>query len=191
MKKQGHLYPGYWLNRIASNYSGDPFKADPMRVLKAFFDYAGRAEQIKAFDGYCRAALKDSYSWQRGSPANALHYGEQLELLVEAAYLVHCQARNFRWEEPAPVAVPITEFPMPLTPGEFTNPLGFVAKFFEKRSLSRWKKLLNTFTAAALSNSSVAEEIEAAHVLGFINYLKKLVYAASRLLVLQGIDYRH
>ncbi|WP_162817822.1 hypothetical protein U0035_14300 [Niabella yanshanensis] len=50
--KKHHLYPGYLLNRIAANHSGNPAKADPIQVLKVFFDYAGRAEQIKAFDDF-------------------------------------------------------------------------------------------------------------------------------------------
>ncbi len=185
MKKQDHILSGYWLNRIATQYNSDPFKANPVKVLKAFFDYAGRVEQIKAFDDFCRAALKDSYSWQHGSPANALHYGEQLELLIEACYLLHQQAGQYASKSYNPVAVPVTEFPMLLTSKEFSNPMAFLADFFEKRSLRRWKHWLQLFTTATLSNGSVAEEMEATHIFIFIQYLKKLVYAASRLLALQ------
>lgn len=185
MKKQDHISSGYWLNRIAVQYNSDPFKANPLKVLKAFFDYAGRAEQIKAFDDFCRAALKDRYSWQHGSPANALHYGEQLELLIEACYLLHQQAGQYASKPYNLVAVPVTEFPMLLTSKEFSNPMAFLADFFEKRSLRRWKQWLHLFTTAALSNGSVAEEMEATHIFIFIQYLKKLVYAASRLLELQ------
>ncbi|MGN7783837.1 hypothetical protein ACTJIJ_04900 [Niabella sp. 22666] len=185
MQKQHHVSPGYWLNRIAVHYNSDPFKANPVKVLQAFFDYAGRAEQIKAFDDFCRAALKDSYSWQHGSPANALHYGEQLELLIEACYLLHQQAGRYASKSYNPVAVPVTEFPMLLTSKEFSNPMAFLADFFEKRSLRRWKHWLQLFTTATLSNGSVAEEMEATHIFIFIQYLKKLVYAASRLLALQ------
>ncbi len=183
MKKQDHILPGYWLNRIAVHYNSDPFKTNPVKVLKAFFDYAGRAEQIKAFDDFCRAALKDSYGWQHGSPANALHYGEQLELLIEACFLAHQQAD--RLPSKPLVAVPVTEFPMLLTSKEFSNPMAFLADFFAKRSLRRWKQWLHLFTTAALSNGSVVEEMEATHIFIFIQYLKKLVYAASRLLALQ------
>ncbi|MCH5690859.1 hypothetical protein LWM68_45485 [Niabella sp. W65] len=183
MQKQHHVSPGYWLNRIAVHYNSDPFKANPVKVLQAFFDYAGRAEQIKAFDDFCRAALKDSYSWQHGSPANALHYGEQLELLIEACYLLHQQAGQLP-SKPL-VAVPVTELPMLLTSKEFSNPMAFLAGFFEKRSLRRWKQWVQLFTTATLSNGSVAEEMEATHIFIFIQYLKKLVYAASRLLELQ------
>ncbi len=185
MKKQHHLHQGYFLNRIAANYNGNPVKADPMQLLQSFFDYAGRAEHIKAFDGYCRAALKDSYSWQHGSPANALHYGEQLELLIEACYLVHQQAERYQWTTYNAVAVPVTEFPMLLSSKEFADPMGFLAKFFEKRSLRRWKHWLHLFTTAALSNGSLAEEMDGADIFSFINYMKKLVYTASRLLVLK------
>ncbi len=74
---------------------------------------------------------------------------------------------------------------MLLTSKEFGNPMAFLADFFEKRSLRRWKQWLHLFTTAALSNGSVAEEMDATHIFIFIQYLKKLVYAASRLLALQ------
>ncbi|MCH5716441.1 hypothetical protein [Niabella hibiscisoli] len=63
--------------------------------------------------------------------------------------------------------------------------MGFIAKFFEKRSLRRWKQWLHLFTTAALSNGSLAEEMDAADIFTCINYMKKLVDTASRLLALQ------
>ncbi|WP_262919229.1 hypothetical protein [Niabella hibiscisoli] len=39
--KKHHLHPGYLLNRIAANYSGNPAKADPMRVLQSFLIMPG------------------------------------------------------------------------------------------------------------------------------------------------------
>lgn len=176
---------GYWLNRIAARYHRNPFKANPLQVLKAFFDYAGSAEQIKALSDFCSAALKSSYRWQRGSPANAIHYGGQLELLIEACYLVHQQAAHFPAKSYSPAAVPVTALPLLLTAKEWSNPLVFFADFFEKRSLRRWKQWVHQFTTAALSNGSVAEEMDANHIFICIRYLEKLVYAAARLLELQ------
>ncbi|WP_327138692.1 hypothetical protein U0035_14305 [Niabella yanshanensis] len=98
---------------------------------------------------------------------------------------MHQQAGQYASKPHNLVAVPVTEFPMLLTSKEFGNPMAFLADFFEKRSLRRWKQWLHLFTTAALSNGSVAEEMDATHIFIFIQYLKKLVYAASRLLALQ------
>ncbi|MCH5716903.1 hypothetical protein [Niabella hibiscisoli] len=87
MKKHFHFH----LIRIEATYKGNPLKASPIGILQEFFNYATAAEHAKAFDEFCLAALSNQYSWRRGSPGNALFYSEQLELLIEAAYLLHQQ----------------------------------------------------------------------------------------------------
>ena len=156
-----HLYPGCFLNRIAITYKGNPLKVPPLQVLKDFFSYAKPAEHAKAFDAFCLAALSDQYSWHRGSPGNALYYSERLELLIEAAYLLYQkpQPKNKRYEVL----------------------LEMLQSFFRYASLMKWKKRHYAFTHAALSNSSVADELSAKVIYEHTNYLKQLIKFTSEM----------
>ncbi len=143
------------INRIAVNYKGNPLKASPIGILQEFFNYATAAEHAKAFDAFCLAALSNQYSWRRGSPGNALFYSEQLELLIEAAYLLHQQPE--------------------LKGRHFKMLRDTLQSFFNYASLAKWKKRHYAFTHAALSNSSVVDELPATVIYEHANYLKQLI----------------
>lgn len=154
-----HLYPGYFLNRIAITYKCNPLKIPPLQVIKDFFTYAQPAEHIKAFDEFCLAALYDQYRWRRGSPGNALYYSEQLELLIEAAYLLYQESQ--RKDKLDKVLIETLQ------------------SFFNYASLAKWKKRHHTFTYAVLSKSSVADELSAVTIFRHIDFLKKLIMHAA------------
>jgi len=168
------------LNRIAATYKGNPLKVSPLQVLQEFFSYAKPAEHVKAFDAFCRAALKEKYCWRRGSPANALHYAEQLELLIEVAYLLYlkplqhsaCFKNDTRW--------------LQVMNDEYANEDDFLSGFFKQASLQKWKRWLQCFTHAAIADSPVADEITAVHIYVFIDHIKQLLHLAAMIVNARG-----
>lgn len=167
------------LNRTTLFCNGNPLKADALGLIEEFFSYATPQEHLKAIDDFCTAALKDGYHWQHGSAANALFYSEQLELLLEAAYLMYLKPKRYPFKKRAVANLSVNELPVLLSAKEYQNPLLVIEQFFTRNSLFYWKQLLYACTHGVLSNSSVAEDVEAAEVLGLSNELKRLVGALS------------
>jgi hypothetical protein len=167
------------LNRTTLFCKGNPLKADAFTLIKEFFSYATPQEHLKAIDDFCTAALKDGYHWQHGSAANALFYSEQLELLLEAAYLIYIKPKNYPLKKRAVANLSVKELPVLLSAKEYQNPSLVIEQFFGRYSLFYWKQLLYACTHGVLSNSSVAEEVDAAEVLGWCNELKRLICALS------------
>ncbi len=161
------------LNRIAATHKGNPLKASPLLALQEFFNYATPAEHTKAFDEFCRAALKEKYGWRRVSPANALHYSEQLELLIEAAYLLCIKPPNH------PVYFKKYTTPLSVMNDEYVNPTHFFTRFFSKASLKKWKRWLQAFTHAAIAKSSAADEMKAVDIYVFVGSIKQLLCTAA------------
>jgi hypothetical protein len=147
------------LNRIAATNKGNPLKVPPLQVIKDFFTYAQPAEHIKAFDEFCLAALYDQYRWRRVSPGNALYYSEQLELLIEAAYLLYQESQSKDKLDKGLIET--------------------LQSFFNYASLAKWKKRHHAFTYAVLSKSSVADELSAVTIFRHIAFLKKLIMQAA------------
>ena len=176
MKKQYQLCG--ILNRTKLFYKGNPLKADALALIKEFFSYATPQEHLKAIDDFCIAALKDGYHWQHGSAANALFYSEQLELLLEATYLMYLKPKKYPFKKRAVAILSIKELPVLLSAKEYQNPILVIEQFF-KQPLLYWKQLLYACTHGVLSNGSVAEEVDAAEVLGLCSEVKRLVCALS------------
>ena len=153
------LYLGCYLNRIAIAYNCNPLKVPPLQVIKDFFTYAQPAEHLKAFDEFCLAALHDQYRWRRGSPGNVLYYSEQLELLIEAAYLLHQKPHSKDKLDKVLIET--------------------LRSFFNYASLAKWKKRHHAFMHAALSKSSVADELSPVIIYKCTAFLKKLIIVAA------------
>lgn len=162
------------LNRTTLFCKGNPLKADALVLIKEFFSYASPQEHLKAIDDFIKAALREGGYWPHGSPANGLFYSEQLELLIEAAYLIYIQPKKYFLKERAVDTLAIEELPVLLSAEEYQNPLLVIQQFFQQ-SLQHWKELLYECAHGALSNSSVAEEVDAAAVLELSDGLKRLV----------------
>lgn len=160
------------LNRIAATHKVDPLKASPLGILQEFFNYANPAEHIKAFDEFCRAALKEKYCWRRGSPANALHYSEQLELLIEAAYLLFIKLPKH--------SLHFKKYSTSLSAmnDEYANSSHFLTHFFSQASLKKWKTWLQAFTHAAIAKGSAADEMKAVDIYVFVESVKQLLCTA-------------
>jgi hypothetical protein len=155
------------LTRFAAPHKSNPLKAFPVAVLEEFFNYASPAEHTKAFDEFCRAALKEKYCWRRGSPGNALHYAGQLQELIKAAYLLYTNRHLYRTKGKQPeTALYIDAMPCLKT-------------FFKQASPAKWKKWLHIFTTAALSNQSAADDIKPVAIYIFVTHVRQLLDVAA------------
>lgn len=162
------------LNRTTLFCKGNPLKTDALVLVKEFFSYASPQEHLKAIDDFIKAALQEGSYWPHGSPANGLFYSEQLELLIEAAYLMYIKPKKYFLKKHAVATLSVKELPVLLSSEEYQNPLLVLQQFFQQ-PLLYWKELLYTCTHGVLSNSSVVEEVAAVEVLGLSNGLKRLV----------------
>lgn len=155
------------LNRLAAPHKGNPLKASPMLVLQEFFNYASPAEHAKAFDEFCRAALKEKYCWRRGSPGNALHYAGQLERLIEAAYLLYKDRRSYHTKQKQH------------NTALYVDAIPCLKAFFRQASPAKWKNWLHIFTTAALSHQSAADDMKPVAIYAFITHLQQLLRMAA------------
>jgi hypothetical protein len=155
------------LNRTAATYKSNPLKASPLGILQEFFNYATPAEHTKAFDAFCRAALKEKYCWRRGSPGNALHYAEQLELLIEAAYLLYKNRHSYHTKQKQHHTA------------LYVDAILCLKAFFRQASPVKWKKWLHIFTRAALSHQSAADEMKPIAIYVFTTHLQQLLSVAA------------
>ncbi len=166
------------LNRIATTHKGNPLKASPIGILQEFFNYATPAEHAKAVDEFCKAALKEKYCWRRGSPGNALHYAEQLELLIEVAYLLHNDRRLYRTKQEVKTE-PEQLLPIVQHTAEYMDALHYLKIFFSRAPLKKWKKWLHVFTMAAISQQSAADEMSPMAIYTFTSHIIQLLQTAA------------
>ncbi|MCH5718208.1 hypothetical protein [Niabella hibiscisoli] len=126
--------------------------------------------------------LTEGYAWRQGSPANALHLGRSIELLMELAWLLYEKLGNTKGASKLPkhLRLPAELLPMPLSAAEYGQPAIFLSWFFEYAPLHQWKQWLNCFMDNAIGSGSVAEELPGPELLQFNGLLKKLVYAVER-----------
>jgi hypothetical protein len=147
-------------------------RASPLGLLQEFFNYASPAEHTKAFDEFCRAALKEKYCWRRGSPGNALHYAEQLEGLIKAAYLLYKDRHLYRTKTLSVL----------LTTAAYADALSYLKAFFKQASPAKWKNWLHVFTRAALSHQSAADDMKPVAIYTFITHLQQLLSVAAAII---------
>lgn len=158
------------LNRTAAPHKGNPLKASPLGILQEFFNYASPAEHAKAFDAFCRAALKEKYCWRRGSPGNALHYAGQLERLIEAAYLLYKDRRSYHTKQKQH------------NTALYMDAMPCLKAFFSQASPAKWKNWLHIFTGAALSHQSAADDMKPVAVYVFTTQLQQLMGVAAAII---------
>ncbi len=180
MKKIKHpLLPELMLSQLACKYQCHPLRLNCKKVAKELFQENPPQELATAIDRFCIAALTEGYAWPQGSPANALHLGHTIELLIEIAYLLHQKNNKVKTNHKLPDQLKLSPgfLPMPLNAAEYGQPQLFLSAFFKYQCLQKWKLLLACFTESALGTGSVAEELSGPELLQFNLYLKKLVYA--------------
>ena len=188
MKTKHHLLPQHLLSQLANKYQCNPLGINLRKVLKNLFHENPPQELAIAIDRFCIAALTEGHAWQQGSPANALHLGHTIELLIEIAYLLHQKNSKVKTNHKLPDRLKLLPafLPMPLNAAEYKQPQLFLSAFFKYQCIQKWKLLLACFTESALGTGSVAEERPRPELLQFNLYLKKLVYTVWRRVMLDS-----
>ncbi len=179
MKKKHPLLPELMLSQLACKYQCHPLRLNCKKVAKDLFQENPPQELTTAIDQFCIAALTEGYTWKQGSPANALHLGRNIELLLEVAWLLHQKQGKTKADSKLPrhLRLPAELLPMPLTAGEYGQPAIFLSRFFEYAPLHQWKQWLKCFMDNAIGSGSVSEELPGPELLKFNGLLKKLMYA--------------
>src|ERR1700722_13506269 len=117
------------LNRLAMTGMKNPDKINPYLILREFCDVEELAEMKKLFQDSCKTALSDKYTWKDGSPGSLLFFYEQLELLIEACFLIYnkkgFKKRVLKKSKSAEKKklTKYPDFPCSLTLEEYMNPL--------------------------------------------------------------------
>lgn len=180
----------YYLNRLVMTELKDPHKIDPYTIIRDFCDFEDQPEMIKLFRKTCKAALSDKYSWKEGSPGNLLYYSGQIELLVEACYLIYSKdgfkkqvakqsgsgKKKEKFKHP--------DIPCSLTWKEYINPLIVIEDFFDRYSLMKWKQSIHAWLEAGLSDFTVLGNIKSEDLLPYCRGIEKLLEASYRIVLL-------
>lgn len=171
-----------YLNRL-SLMAGKHGTIKPFVVIKDFFQVAGIIEMKKMFNGTCRSALTENYSWHQGCPGNLLYFYERLEMLVEACFLIDKNKKRkrkinrklkllFRKKDLQDAVLPSA-----LSATEISDPFVVIQSFFECYTLRQWKKALYAWMEAGLSDFNVLENIEPPSILVYHLQIQKLMDA--------------
>jgi len=170
------------LNRLALN-TGRHEAVDPYQVINHFFDAGSITEMKKLFTAACTAALSQQYSWQRGCPGNLLYFYEQLELLVEACYLISINKKYNRkylkkiQHQFKKRSLQKIQLPTLLSATECSNPFLVMQSFFELHSIKKWKQWLYAWMEAGLSDYDVLQSIGTQSILPYHLHVQKLMDA--------------
>jgi hypothetical protein len=175
------------LNRLALTGMKDPDKINPNLILREFCDFEELAEMKKLFHDSCQAALSVRYTWKDGSPGRLLYFHEQLEILVEACFLIYhkkgFKKRVLKRSKSAgsKKLIKYPNLPCSLTLEENMNPLVVIKDFFDQSNLLEWKRSLHAWMEAALSNFSVLENINPEDLLPYRVGIEKILEACYRI----------
>ena len=177
------------LNRLALTEIKNPDKINPYVIIRQFYDFEELAEMKKLFQDSCKAALSSKYTWENGSPGNLLYFYDQLEILVEACFLIY---NNDEFRKRVLKKVKSTknkkmtrypDFPCSLTLEEYMNPLIVIRDFFDHHNLLEWKRSIHSWMEAALSNFSILENINPEDLLPYCYSIDKLMEASYRIVL--------
>ncbi|RFM26995.1 hypothetical protein [Deminuibacter soli] len=163
---------------------------DPYQIIANYFDFATVAD----YRHQVLQMIKKAYTkgiWQKRCPANVLFSFEQLEGLINAAYLIDKENKNGQLKIQRSEAFNPNlfrgwigrlsdwdYFPRSLSFKEYTNPYLVFKRFFKYRELGDWKKALKPLQEYVLSPDPVFECMESADSLQIYRYLLKLIEAA-------------
>jgi hypothetical protein len=185
MKKSRSLSNKYFLNRLAMEHQCNPAQLRLHRVLREICQFAQPEDFMEMLDAFFNAAVDEETTWKEGrkpSAGNSMFVIEQVEMIIEAAYLLHerwklqpgkYQNKTKEAGELIPAGLPLL-----LSETEIRNPAFVIIAFFDYLSLAEWKKLLHEFLVHALSYGSVTACIDHKYLFAFSHHLRKLVWAA-------------
>lgn len=170
---------------------------DPCMTIDDFFSWYHLPECKKEITALIKAAYNPG-CWKKGEPGDLLYFQEQLEKLIEAAYLTHFTRKGAETGMEFVVGEDISKyyidtaiycanrhastawdyFPRCLSKKEFINPYRVFDKFFRYQDLPGWRDDLQDLLSYALSKFSIQEVERGIDSLTTHTYLQKLVEAA-------------
>ena len=169
MSKHSKGKVDYCLNRLIIEEDKNPDKINPFIIIRKFCDFDSHPAMKILFLKFCKAALVEKYFWEEGPPGKLLYFSEQLELLMEACYLIYIEK----------------EFNKRLVKGDkssiIPNPFIVIKDFFDLRSLLEWKKSQHFWLEAGLSNFSVMDNVEPEEVLIYYSSVEELLAASYQI----------
>ncbi|PZR26743.1 MAG: hypothetical protein DI535_12930 [Citrobacter freundii] len=155
----------YFLNRLALEHACDPLSLDPYWVLQQLYTDIPPEEMQELFAEFCEAAIAPAYIWKSKTPGALIRFTEEIEQLIEGAYLMLAWIKLQKGS--------------PKKSDE--SPPQIIRKFFKANDLAGWKRWLHSWQTGALSACSVAEIVEPEDLLPFVQWMEKLLVAAAAL----------
>ena len=173
--------------------------ADPKKVIARFFSTAPLPHYRKCISGMLQAAYDNDF-WKKNEPGSLLLVYENVERLIEAAYLIN----NNSIDDEKSAASIITDetiikqdtidpllycgwqvnsttwdfFPRHISKKEFLNPYIVFTKFFSRQNLASWRDDWHeVFFYSMISDSSDRSGVDVDY-LGMHKHLQKLIEAA-------------
>lgn len=140
-----------FLNRLALFTGENAIAANPVPAIEHFFALAPESVLKSKWQRYSMLAF-DSKNMLAGDAPDCIDYFERLELLFEACYLLY-------------------------TREDASNP-SFVS-FFTELSLGSWKKIIESWRNAAISNHSIVDSLEPPFLLGTYLQIHEIIDAAG------------
>ncbi|MFT4023983.1 MAG: hypothetical protein QM664_09405 [Flavihumibacter sp.] len=134
-----------FLNRTALFTEGNAWEASPLDALEHVFALDNTAALIDRWKRYSMAALRQTQNAL--DCAGCIDYFERVELLLETAYILHVKSRK--------------ELPF--------------GKLFDVLSLGAWKKSLECWRNACMSNHSVIESVDPGFILVIYDDIPRLL----------------
>ncbi|MBO9660103.1 MAG: hypothetical protein J7527_14890 [Chitinophagaceae bacterium] len=149
----GVVNPRYFLNRLALEHSTDCLSLEPEMIIQELFRKTSLPAMQEMFEEFCEAAVAPAYYWRGRNPEILLKFGEEMEKLIEASYLLFRERRSSASAD-LPVAV---------------------KQFFVQYPLADWKRILRDWTQAGLSVNSVAETGDPFEMIPFVTRMEELI----------------
>jgi hypothetical protein len=178
-----------YLNRIALMHERDPFDLNPTALLKKLIESNDRFPFQQNLRKIFIAALGEEYKISENSPENAVYCLNKVEIMLEIAFLVLFQPnrksagmKEKRLKKDRNL-IKIYAFPCSLSFPELAEPLLVLKEGFLFMDLAAWKRTINLWLEASLSNFSIVEMTDPADLLPFTKKLERMVDA---LFVLRG-----
>ncbi|WP_431217169.1 hypothetical protein ACQ86N_23085 [Puia sp. P3] len=164
--------------------------SDPYQTIAEFFSAASLIDYRKDIRKIVRYAFSER-AWEKDNPADILYRFNQLEKILNAAYLVNKE------EKDSPLEISQSDvfnpnlfcgwikghseweyLPRMLSFKEYKNPYLALKRIFEFKKLFYWKDLLKMFSEFVFTNQSIEfESLESYRCIDVYVHLTKLVEA--------------
>ncbi|MGN6294795.1 MAG: hypothetical protein ACTHMV_18745 [Chitinophagaceae bacterium] len=159
------------------NYQCSANELDPLYVIDEIFVCMSLKEILELFDQFCKTAQENTYSWPGISPGSLLKFIEDIEQLMEAAFLIWNDKDSDLEKKLNSESsyISVEDLPIHLNSSEYKQPFFVLEFFFTFQNINQWKSILHEWLHASLSLMTITEISNNTSCLFFQNSLKKLI----------------